>query len=121
MGLPWTLPRLVGAGVARELSLLPRQGRRPTRPPPSGSSTRRSTTTSFRAEVRGTSSSASPAPRRSPAAGMKAHYVAAESMGFGEFVAIETKAHGTITAVGRLQGGVLGVRREAHSRRFQGK
>ena len=29
---------------------------------------------------------------------MKAHYVAAESMGFGEFVALETKAHGTITA-----------------------
>ena len=25
MGLPWTLPRLVGAGVARELSLLPRK------------------------------------------------------------------------------------------------
>jgi 2-(1,2-epoxy-1,2-dihydrophenyl)acetyl-CoA isomerase len=29
---------------------------------------------------------------------MKAHYVAAESMGFGEFIALETTAHGTITA-----------------------
>ena len=40
MGLPWTLPRIVGAGRARELSLLPRKLDAATRRPRSGSSTR---------------------------------------------------------------------------------
>ena len=30
--------------------------------------------------------------------GMKSHYVGAESMGFGEFIVLETKDHGMITA-----------------------
>ena len=97
MGLPWSLPRLVGAGKARELSLLPRK-LTADEAAAIGLVNAAFDDDMFRAEVRGASSTrlagAAPLARR----GMKAHYVAAESMGFGEFIAIETKAHGAITA-----------------------
>ncbi len=96
MGLPWTLPRIVGAGTARELSLLPRKL--------SGDDAAAIGLVNgvfddetFRDDVAAivaTLAGKAPIARR----GMKQHYVAAESMGFGEFIALETKDHGTITA-----------------------
>jgi 2-(1,2-epoxy-1,2-dihydrophenyl)acetyl-CoA isomerase len=96
MGLPWTLPRIVGAGKARELSLLPRKL--------SASDAHEIGLVNgvfdddtFRddvAAVVATLAGKAPIARR----GMKQHYVAAESMGFGEFIAMETKDHGTIIA-----------------------
>ena len=52
--------------------------------------------------------------------GMKAHYVAAESMGFGEFVALETAAHGTITASADCKE-AFSAFVEKRTPRFQGK
>ena len=64
MGLPWTLPRLVGASLARDLSFFPR---RVTADEAAGSasSTPCSTTTSSPPRC-ALGSSASPPPRRSP-------------------------------------------------------
>jgi 2-(1,2-epoxy-1,2-dihydrophenyl)acetyl-CoA isomerase len=96
MGLPWSLPRLVGAGVARELSFLPRK-LTADEAAAIGLVNAAFDDDVFRAEVQARVArlaGAAPLARR----GMKAHYVAAESMGFGEFVAVETEAHGTITA-----------------------
>ncbi len=96
MGLPWTLPRLVGAGVARDLSLFPRK-LTADEALAIGLVNAAFDDDAFRDEVDARVArlaAAAPLARR----GMKAHYVAAESMGFGEFVAVETKAHGTITA-----------------------
>ncbi len=96
MGLPWTLPRLVGAGKARELSLLPRKV---TADEAAAIGLVNATfdDDTFRDEVQAivdVLAAKAPLARR----GMKAHYVDAESMGFGEFIAMETKDHGTITA-----------------------
>jgi 2-(1,2-epoxy-1,2-dihydrophenyl)acetyl-CoA isomerase len=96
MGLPWTLPRLVGAGVARELSLLPRK-LSADEAAAIGLVNGAFDDDTFRDDVAAivaTLAGKAPIARR----GMKQHYVAAESMGFGEFVALETKDHGTITA-----------------------
>jgi 2-(1,2-epoxy-1,2-dihydrophenyl)acetyl-CoA isomerase len=96
MGLPWTLPRLVGAGVARELSLLPRKVTA-DEAAAIGLVNAAFDDDTVRADVAAVVArlaAAAPLARR----GMKTHYVAAESMGFGEFVALETAAHGTITA-----------------------
>jgi 2-(1,2-epoxy-1,2-dihydrophenyl)acetyl-CoA isomerase len=96
MGLPWTLPRLVGAGVARELSLLPRK-LSADEAAAIGLVNGAFDDETFRDDVAAivaTLAGKAPIARR----GMKQHYVAAESMGFGEFVALETKDHGTITA-----------------------
>ena len=91
MGVPWTLPRIVGAGRARELSLLPR---RIEADEALGlgmvngvfAPERLLDEVLQRAERIAASS---PTARRT----MKAHYVAADSMGFGEFVDLETEAH----------------------------
>lgn len=96
MGLPWTLTRLVGAGRARELSLLPRK------------------LTAFEAEELGLVEGVFPAEelldrvweraRRiadaAPLArrALKEHYLAAEQMGFGPFVRLEGARHREITA-----------------------
>ena len=96
MGLPWTLPRIVGAGKARELSLLPRKLSADDAAAIGLVNATFDDTRSAR-----TSPRSSPRwPAKAPIArrGMKQHYVAAESMGFGEFIAIETKDHGTIIA-----------------------
>lgn len=96
MGVPWTLPRIVGAGRARELSLLPRKLEadeaasigmvnevfEPEALLPE---------TMRRAER---IAATSPTARRT----MKAHYVAAERIGFAEFIDIETAAHMRISA-----------------------
>lgn len=95
MGVPWTLPRVVGAGRARELSLLPRKldaheavaiGLVNDVFEPDvlldevGARARRI-------------ADAAPLARRS----MKAHYVAAERVGFADFVALETERHRVIS------------------------
>jgi 2-(1,2-epoxy-1,2-dihydrophenyl)acetyl-CoA isomerase len=96
MGLPWTLPRIVGTGRARELSLLPRK-LSASDAMEIGLVNAVFDDEAFDAEVaRLVAQLAAKAPLARRA--MKAHYVAAESMGFGEFVAMETKDHGTITA-----------------------
>jgi 2-(1,2-epoxy-1,2-dihydrophenyl)acetyl-CoA isomerase len=96
MGLPWSLPRIVGAGRARELSLLPRKLSAEDAEA-IGLVNAVFDDDTFRADVRAVVdalAAKAPIARR----GMKAHYVAAEAMGFGEFVAMETKDHGAITA-----------------------
>jgi 2-(1,2-epoxy-1,2-dihydrophenyl)acetyl-CoA isomerase len=96
MGLPWTLPRIVGAGRARELSLLPRK-LSADEAAAVGLVNGVFDDATFRDEVAAIVdqlAAKAPLARR----GMKSHYVGAESMGFGEFVALETKDHVTITA-----------------------
>ena len=96
MGLPWTLPRIVGAGKARELSLLPRK-LSADEAAAIGLVNAAFDDDTFRDDVAAIVAelaAKAPIARR----GMKQHYVAAESMGFGEFIAIETKDHGTIIA-----------------------
>lgn len=96
MGLPWTLPRLVGASRARDLSFFPRRVAADDAAA-MGLVDGAFDDDVFRDEVRTRVerlAGAAPLARR----GMKAHYVAAESMGFGEFVALETEAHGVITS-----------------------
>jgi 2-(1,2-epoxy-1,2-dihydrophenyl)acetyl-CoA isomerase len=118
MGLPWSLPRLVGAGVARELSFLPRK-LSADEAAAIGLVNATFDDDVFRDEVRAVVArlaGAAPLARR----GMKAHYVAAESMGFGEFVAIETAAHGTITASADTKE-AFSAFVEKRTPRFQGK
>ena len=96
MGLPWSLPRLVGAGVARDLSFFPRKLSADDAAA-IGLVNAAFDDDRFRddvAAVVATLAGKAPIARR----GMKQHYVAAESMGFGEFIALETKDHGTIIA-----------------------
>ena len=96
MGLPWTLPRLIGAGAARELSLLPRKL----------SADEAAAIGLVNAvydddvlldEVRAKAdrlAAAAPLARR----GLKTNYVAAEGMGFADFVAAETERHREISS-----------------------
>ncbi|MFV0309391.1 MAG: enoyl-CoA hydratase/isomerase family protein [Desertimonas sp.] len=96
MGLPWSLPRLVGAGRARELSLLPRKLT-------GADAAAIGLVNEAFADVAGLE--AAVAERASRLAGsaplarraMKAHYVAAETMSFADLVAVETEAHLRIT------------------------
>ncbi len=95
MGIPWTLPRLVGAGVARDLSFFPRK---------------LSADDALRlglvdhvvddAELPGFTEErarrlASSAPRA--LRGLKAHYIDAERMTFADFVRLETEDHQRIS------------------------
>lgn len=91
MGVPWTLPRIIGAGRARELSLLPRKFDADEAASIGMvndvfEADSLLTETMLRAER---IAAASPIARRT----MKAHYVAAERTGFAEFIEIETAAH----------------------------
>lgn len=118
MGLPWSLPRLVGAGVARDLSFFPRKVTA-DEAAAIGLVNAAFDDDVFRDEVRARAerlAAAAPLARR----GMKAHYVAAESMGFGEFVALETAAHGTITASADCKE-AFSAFVEKRTPRFQGK
>lgn len=96
MGLPWSLPRLLGAAKARELSFLPGKlsAEEALR---IGFVSRVWDDDTFRAEVDGlVERLAGAAPLA--LAGMKSAYVAAEKMGFADFVALETERHFRISA-----------------------
>ena len=94
MSLPWTLPRLVGAAKARELSFLcekfsAEEAHR------IGLVARVWDDDKFRAEV---DAMATKLAARSPAAllSMKAHYLAGERLALADFVTMETERHNRI-------------------------
>ncbi len=96
MGLPWSLPRLIGAAKARELSFLTEkfsadEAQR------IGLVARVWDDAVFRDEV---AAAANRLAATSPIAlrTMKAHYAAAERMGFGEYIDLETERHGRIAS-----------------------
>lgn len=96
MGLPWTLPRLVGAGKARELSLFPRRIEA-DEAVQLGLVNEAFDDDAFVDSVRdrvATLAAKAPLAFR----GLKSHYTRAESMGLADFITMETTAHGTITA-----------------------
>lgn len=96
MGLPWLLPRLVGAAKARELSFLPSKltADEALR---IGLVARVFPDESFRDDTEalvGSLLAKSPTALRA----LKQHYVAAERMGFGEFLDLESVHHLEIAA-----------------------
>ena len=96
MGLPWSLPRLIGAGRARELSLLP--GRISADDALRlGLVARVFPDDTFRED---TEALISTLLKKSPSAllGLKQNYIAAERMGFAEFVQYEAERHLEIAA-----------------------
>jgi len=96
MGGPWTLPRIVGPAKARELYFLPGKfgADEALR---IGLVSRVFPDEVFRDEARALAVRlASAAPLA--LAGMKANFVAAERMGFGDFLAVETERHLRISA-----------------------
>lgn len=91
MGLPWTLPRIIGSGRARELSLLPRKldGDEAAS---IGLVNAAFDGAVLLAEVRRRAeriAESAPLARRA----LKAHYAEAETLGFAEFVHLETERH----------------------------
>ena len=96
MGIPWSLPRLVGAGRARDLSFIPRKVEA-VEALQIGLVARVFADDTFRAE---TEDLISALLRKSPAAlrGLKQHYVDAERMGFADFVQHEAERHLQIAA-----------------------
>jgi 2-(1,2-epoxy-1,2-dihydrophenyl)acetyl-CoA isomerase len=91
MGLPWTLPRIVGGARARELSLLPRKL---TADDAAALGLVNETFDDdvLLAEVHARAArlaASAPLARRA----LKSHYVDAERMGFAEFVRLETERH----------------------------
>lgn len=96
MGLPWTLPRIIGGARARELSLLPRKVTA-DEAAAMGLVNETFDDGALLAEVGARATrlaAAAPLARRA----LKAHYVDAERMGFGEFVRLETERHLRISA-----------------------
>ena len=95
MALPWSLPRLVGAAKARELSFLCEKfsAEEAAR---IGLVARVFDDAALRAEV---DAIAARLARSAPLAlrALKAHYVAAEKLGLAEFLGLESKAHLEIT------------------------
>jgi 2-(1,2-epoxy-1,2-dihydrophenyl)acetyl-CoA isomerase len=91
MGLPWSLPRLVGASRARELSFFPGKVSA-DEAYRMGLVTRLAEDDAFHSEVDALVESLM---SRAPHAlsRLKAHYVAAEGMGFSDYVALETERH----------------------------
>ena len=94
MGLPWSLPRLIGAARARELSFFPEKF--------SADDALRIGLVNavfdddrFRDEVAARVDRLETAPPVALRA-LKSHYVAAERMGFGDFVDLETARHRVI-------------------------
>ncbi len=96
MGIPWSLPRLIGASRAKDLSFIPRKvdAAEALR---IGLVARVFADESFRGE---TEAALGTLLKKSPTAlqGMKEHYVAAESMTFSEFVDFEAQRHLVIAA-----------------------
>jgi len=96
MGLPWSLPQIVGAGRARELSFLP--GRVTAEEALRvGLVARVFPDDTFRDE---TEAVVAALLKKSPTAlrGLKQHYVAAERMAFADFVQYEAERHLQIAA-----------------------
>ncbi len=91
MGGPWTLPRLVGAAKARELYFLPGKfdAAEALR---IGLVSRVSSATDFEVELQALVDRLD---RAAPLAlsAMKANFVAAEKMGFAQYVALESEKH----------------------------
>jgi 2-(1,2-epoxy-1,2-dihydrophenyl)acetyl-CoA isomerase len=91
MGCPWTLPRLVGAAKARELYFLPGKfdAAEALR---IGLVSRVSPAEAFEADLKAlTDRLAAAAPLA--LATMKSNFVAAEKMGFSDFIALEAERH----------------------------
>ncbi len=91
MGGPWSLPRLVGAAKARELYMLPGKFDA-VEAYRIGLVTRLSAADAFEAEVQAVVDrleAAAPLALRA----LKANFVAAEKMGFGDYVAFEAEKH----------------------------
>ncbi len=91
MGIPWSLPRLIGAARAKELSFIPRKvdAEEALRV---GLVARVFADDTFRTETEAVLAALL---KKSPTAlrGMKEHYVAAESMTLSEFVQFEAQRH----------------------------
>jgi 2-(1,2-epoxy-1,2-dihydrophenyl)acetyl-CoA isomerase len=96
MGIPWSLPRIVGAARARDLSFLPRriEAEEALR---IGIVARVFPDDSFRADTEAVLTALL---EKSPTAllGLKQHYVMAERMAFGDFVDYEAERHLRIAA-----------------------
>lgn len=95
MGIPWTLPRIVGAATARELSLFPRKvGAVEARELGLVNGVLPDAELMPEIERRADELAArAPLARRA----LKQHYVAAEQMEFEEFITMETERHLQIT------------------------
>jgi len=96
MGLPWSLPRLVGAAKARDLSFLVEKFTA-DEAHAMGLVARVWDDEVFRKEVEELVGQLA---RRSPVAlkAMKSHYIAAERLDFGDYVDLETERHRRIAA-----------------------
>jgi 2-(1,2-epoxy-1,2-dihydrophenyl)acetyl-CoA isomerase len=96
MAIPWSLPRLIGAGRARDLSFRPRRITA-DEALAIGLVSEVFADESFRDDVEGVVSTLL---RKGPSAlrGLKQHYIAAEQMGFGDFVQYEAERHLKIAA-----------------------
>ncbi|MFM2079314.1 MAG: hypothetical protein RJA49_3204, partial [Actinomycetota bacterium] len=96
MAIPWSLPRLVGAGRARDLSLLPRRIEA-DEALAIGLVSRVFPDDSFRDDVETVLATLL---EKSPTAllGLKQHYVMAERMSFHDFVDYEAERHLRIAA-----------------------
>lgn len=119
MGLPWTLPRIVGAGRARELSLLPSKFDGTYAAEIGLVNAVFADRDELRTEVAARAeriAGSAPLARRA----MKAHYVLAEGASLADFVAAETQDHLSITKSADTQ---EGFRAFAEHRRpvFQGR
>jgi 2-(1,2-epoxy-1,2-dihydrophenyl)acetyl-CoA isomerase len=91
MGVPWTLPRIVGAGRARELSFLPRKLGAVVALQ-MGLLNRLWPAQAFEEELQQLTSRLAAAPPLAIAA-MKANYVEAERVGLRSFISIEAERH----------------------------
>ena len=101
MGLPWSLPRLVGAAKARELSFLCEKFNA-DEAQRIGLVARVWDEPEFREQV---AALAARLAAKSPVAlrTMKAHYVAAERMDMATYIALETERHGRIASSAETQ------------------
>ena len=98
MGVPWTLPRIVGAGRARDLSLFPAQSARRPRRCAMGLLSRvmggRTDSKRMRSHNLAARLSKAAIPRAHlPGAHLKANYLEAERVDLRSFISIEAERH----------------------------